>query len=168
MTAPDPREEILLYLTDLRGFAMSLTRNRAFADDIMQETILKAWSNIDRFEPGTNMKAWLFTILRNTYFTEHRRQKREYFEAMPGNGVEPTVRPDHDGHLALRDFKACFETLPDEQREALILVGAQGFSYKEAAATAGVAVGTIKSRVARARARLVQMLGLEDGWHGLE
>lgn len=165
MTHPDPKEELVALLPNLRGFAMSLARNRSVADDVMQDTILKAWSRIDQFEPGTNMKAWLFTILRNTYYTRHQKMKREVADVDGAFSNKLSVKPDHDGRLQLRDFRMAFETLPLEQREALILVGAQGFSYEEAAATAGVAMGTIKSRVNRARAALTVLmdLGGDDG-----
>ena len=157
---PDPKDELLSHLSDLRGFAMSLTRNRAAADDLTQESILKAWKNIRKFEPGTNMKAWLFTIVRNTYYSDYRKKKREVADVDGVFSDKLAVKPDHDGRLHLRDFRTAFETLPDEQREVLILVGVQGFSYEEAAATAGIAIGTVKSRLNRARERLSQILEL--------
>lgn len=164
MSHPDPRDELLTYLSDMRGFAMSLARNRARADDLMQDAILKAWKNIEAYKPGTNMKAWLFTIIRNTYYTQHRRAKREVADVDGAYSNQLSVKPDHDGRLQLKDFRTAFETLPDEQREALVLVGVQGFSYEEAAATAGVKLGTIKSRVNRARERLTEIMGLDvDG-----
>jgi len=167
MSHPDPKDELIALLPNLRGFAMSLARNSSVADDVMQDTILKAWSRIDQFEPGTNMKAWLFTILRNTYYTRHKKMKREVADVDGAFSSKLSVKPDHDGRLQLRDFRTAFETLPLEQREALILVGAQGFSYEEAAATAGVALGTIKSRVNRARAALVDLMDL-NGAESLE
>ncbi|SEW18996.1 RNA polymerase sigma-70 factor, ECF subfamily [Cognatiyoonia koreensis] len=164
MSTPNPRDELLEYLADMRGFARSLTRNRAKADDLMQDALLKAWKNIDRYKPGTNMKAWLFTIIRNTYYTQHQRAKREVADVDGAFSSKLSVKPDHDGRLHLKDFRTAFETLPVEQREALVLVGVQGFSYEEAAATAGVAMGTIKSRLNRARERLAEILELNgDG-----
>ena len=164
MTHPDPKDELVTHLRDLRAFAVSLTRNRTMADDLVQDTILKAWSNLDKFKPGTRMKAWLFTILRNTYYTQHQKRKREIED--PG-GIHldtRSVKPDHDGRLHLRDFQTAFNQLNDEQREALILVGAEGFSYDEAAEMVGAAPGTVKSRVNRARARLTELMGLDkDG-----
>jgi len=162
MTHPDPKDELVALIPNLRGFAMSLARNRSVADDVMQDTILKAWTRIDQFEPGTNMKAWLFTILRNTYYTRFNKMKREVADVDGAFSANLSVKPDHDGRLQMRDFRVAFETLPDEQREALILVGAQGFSYDEAAATAGVAVGTIKSRVNRARIALTELMELDS------
>ena len=162
MKHADPKDELLDHLSDMRGFALSLARDRTLADDIMQDAVLKAWSNIEKFEPGTNMKAWLFTIIRNTYYTRFRKMKREVADVGGAYSEQAAVKPDHDGRLQLRDFRAAFETLPDEQREALVLVGVQGFSYEEAAKTAGVALGTIKSRLNRARERLTEPMGLEE------
>ncbi|MGR3469114.1 MAG: RNA polymerase sigma factor [Shimia sp.] len=158
----DPREELTEHLGALRAFAMSLTRNAATADDLVQDTVLKAWSNIDKFEPGTNMRAWLFTILRNTFYSLRRKRKREVEDVDGVMADSLSQKPEHDGRLNMRDFQAAFAQLPDSQREALTLVGASGFSYEEAAQTCGVAVGTIKSRVGRARARLVELLKLTD------
>jgi len=162
MSVPDPKEEMLTHLKSLRAFALSLTRNRALADDMMQDTLLKAWSNIDKFTPGTNMRAWLFTILRNNFYSNHRKYRREVRDVDQNFAEGMSCKPDHDGHLQMRDFKVAFDQLTDEQREALILVGASGFSYHEAAGMCGVATGTIKSRVNRARARLTELLDLEN------
>lgn len=159
----DPREEIVEHLASLRAFAISLTRNSATADDIVQDAVIKAWSNIDKFESGTNMRAWLFTILRNTYYSLHRKRRREVQDIDGEYAAQMSVKPDHDGRLAMTDFHVAFAQLADEQREALILVGASGFSYEEAAAMCGCAVGTIKSRANRGRARLADLLHLEDG-----
>lgn len=156
----DPRDEIVEHLGAMRAFAMSLTRNSATADDLVQDTLVKAWTNIEKFEPGTNMRAWLFTILRNTFYSLRRKRKREVEDGDGAMAATLSQKPDHDGRLNLRDFNVAFEQLTDEQREALILVGAGGFSYEEAADTCGVAVGTIKSRVNRARQRLVELMEL--------
>ncbi|MDO6586468.1 RNA polymerase sigma factor [Salipiger sp. 1_MG-2023] len=158
----DPRDEIVQHLPALRAFALSLTRNGAVADDMVQDTLVKAWSKIASFEPGTNMRAWLFTILRNTYYSNRRKAGREVSDAEGIFTESLSEKPAHDGRLQLADFRRAFVKLTDEQREALILVGAQGFSYEEAAETCGVAVGTIKSRVNRARARLAELLQLDD------
>ena len=162
MSAPDPRDELVTHLPALRAFALSLTRNRATADDMMQDTVLKAWTNMNKFKPGTNMRAWLFTILRNNFYTSRRKLNREVADVDNMFSDTLSVKPDHDGRLQMTDFKKAFEQLPDEQREALILVGASGFSYDEAAETCGVATGTIKSRVNRARSRLTELLQLDD------
>ncbi|WP_299658353.1 RNA polymerase sigma factor [uncultured Tateyamaria sp.] len=158
----DPRDELVEHLGSMRAFAMSLTRNPALADDMVQDALVKAWSNIDSFQPGTNMRAWLFTILRNTYYSHHRKRKREVEDTEGELSAGLAQKPDHDGRLQMRDFNTAFGVLPEEQREALVLVGAGGFSYEEAAETCGVAVGTIKSRVNRGRARLVELMGMSD------
>lgn len=162
MSNPDPRDELVDHLPALRAFALSLTRNRATADDMMQDAVLKAWTNMDKFQPGTNMRAWLFTILRNTYYTSRRKLNREVADVDNVFSDTLSVKPDHDGRLQLMDFKQAFDLLPDEQREALILVGASGFSYEDAGEMCGVATGTIKSRVNRARAKLTELLHLDD------
>ncbi len=159
--APDPRDEIVTHVKAMRAFALSLTRDLSSADDLVQDTIVKAWSNIDKFQPGTNMRAWLFTILRNTFYSDRRRAKRVVSDTDGVMTDAIAVKPDHDGHLAMTDFRRAFEELSDEQREALILVGAQGISCEEAADMCGCAVGTIKSRVNRGRRRLVEILKLD-------
>ncbi|OWU79106.1 RNA polymerase sigma factor [Phaeobacter sp. 22II1-1F12B] len=162
MNKTDPRDGLVDHLPALRAFALSLTRNGATADDMVQDTVVKAWTNIDKFKEGTNMRAWLFTILRNTYYSSRRKLNREVADVDGAFTSTLSVKPDHDGRMQLTDFKKAFETLPDEQREALILVGASGFSYEEAASMCQVAVGTIKSRANRGRAKLAEMLQLEE------
>ena len=162
MSDLDPKDELVTHLPALRAFALSLTRNRATADDMMQDAVLKAWSNMDKFQPGTNMRAWLFTILRNTYYSSRRKLNREVADVDNVFSDTLSVKPDHDGRLQMMDFKVAFDQLADEHREALILVGASGFSYDDAAEMCGVATGTMKSRVNRARAKLTELLQLED------
>jgi len=159
----DPRDELTTHLPALRAFAISLTRNVAAADDLVQDTIVKAWTNFDKFEPGTNLRAWLFRILRNTFFSNTRKHKREVPDPEGVHAGRLFVKPDHDGKLAFTEFLVAFDRLSPEHREALILVGASGYSYEEAAQMIGVAVGTVKSRANRARARLCELLGLADG-----
>ena len=164
MTAePDPRDEIAEHLPSLRAFAMSLTRNSAAADDLVQETILKAWSKFDKFQPGTNLRAWLFTIQRNTFYSERRKRKREVPDPDGHFSRNLSEKPAHDARLAFGDFMTAFDSLSPEHREVLVLVGAEGFSYEEAAETMGVAIGTVKSRANRARVRLAELLNLGDG-----
>lgn len=158
----DPRDALVTHLPALRAFALSLTRNGATADDMVQDTVVKAWTNIEKFKPGTNMRAWLFTILRNTYYSSRRKAKREVADVDGVFAKTLSVKPEHDGRLQMSDFKQAFEQLPDEQREALILVGASGFSYEEAAQMCGVAIGTIKSRANRGRAHLAELLDHND------
>jgi len=162
MSDMDPKDELVTHLPALRAFALSLTRNRATADDMMQDTVLKAWTNMDKFQVGTNMRAWLFTILRNNYYSSRRKLNREVADVDNAFSDTLSVKPDHDGRLQMMDFKDAFEQLADEHREALILVGANGFSYDDAAEMCGVATGTMKSRVNRARAKLTEILQLND------
>jgi len=163
MRPADPREEITLYLSSMRAFAISLTRNVAAADDLVQDTIVKAWTHIDKFQPGTNMQAWLFTILRNTFYSNMRKSRREVADPDGVHAATLFVKPDHDGRLAYGDFQKAFDKLSPEHREVLILVGASGFSCEQAASTMGVAVGTVKSRTSRARKRLGELMGLAEG-----
>ena len=159
----DPRDEIQEHLKPLRAFALSLTRNPANADDLVQDTIVKAWTKIGTFQPGTNMRAWLFTILRNTFYSERRKRKREVADSDGTYADTLFEKPSHDGRLAMGDFRRAFDQLSAEHREVLILVGASGFGYDEAAEMMGVAVGTVKSRASRARARLADLMHLEAG-----
>ena len=159
----DPRDRLAEAIPKLRAFAISLTRNVSSADDLVQETILKAWSNMDKFDPATNLDAWLFTILRNTFYSSLRKTRREVQDTDGTHAARLSVKPAHDGTLALKEFRRAFDQLSPEHREVLILVGASGFSCEEAAGMMGVAVGTVKSRASRARKRLAEMLHLVDG-----
>ena len=162
MSTADPRDAVIEHLPAMRAFAMSLTRNSAQADDLVQDAIVKAWKNFDKFQQGTNLRAWLFTILRNTFYSARRKSKREVADVDGAMAATLSEKPSHDGRLAMADFEKCFAQLPDEQREALMLVGASGFSYEEAAETCKVAVGTIKSRVNRGRARLAELMDIGE------
>jgi RNA polymerase sigma-70 factor (ECF subfamily) len=146
-------------IPSLRAFAVSLTGSTVSADDLVQETLLRAIASFSSFEPGTNMGAWLFTILRNQVFSQYRRERRtsEYYRSLQ-DLQSGKIPPDQYSRLELDDLRKGLATLPREQREAIILVGASGFSYDEAAVICGCAAGTIKSRVSRARARLAQLL----------
>jgi RNA polymerase sigma-70 factor (ECF subfamily) len=152
------KAELLELVPYLRAFARSLSGRHEGADDLAQEALVKAWQSRDSFVPGTNLKAWLFTILRNQFYSERRRAWRqvpwdaENADAIPGNS-------DDQGWAAeLSDIARALQALPAEQREALILVGAGGFAYEEAAQISNCAVGTVKSRVARARRALIAIL----------
>jgi RNA polymerase sigma-70 factor (ECF subfamily) len=163
VAAEDPRDAMPDHIPSLRAFAISLTRNVSEADDLVQETILKAWSNIDKFTVGTDMRAWLFTILRNTFFSSKRKTRREVSDTDGAHAATMFEKPHHDGRLAFTDFSRAFDKLSPEHREVLVLVGANGYSYEEAAQMMGVAVGTAKSRANRARARLCELLGMAEG-----
>ncbi len=162
MNASDPRDALVEHLPAMRAFAISLTRNSAVADDMVQDALVKAWTSFDKFEAGTNLRAWLFTILRNTYYSSQRKMRREVPD-VDGFHVESLAeKPAHDGRLQMTDFRFAFAQLSDEHREALLLVGASGFSYEEAAEMCGVAVGTMKSRTGRARKKLAELMQLEE------
>ena len=160
--SPGLRDALVAQIGSLRAFAVSLCGNRDRADDLVQETLFKAWNHIESFKEGTNLKAWLFTILRNTYFSERRKRKREVEDADGKYAARLAGAPEQHGHMDMKDFQAALVQLPADQREALILVGAAGFSYEEAAEISDCAVGTIKSRVNRARTRLADMLHLNE------
>jgi RNA polymerase sigma-70 factor, ECF subfamily len=151
-------DEMVALMPQMHNFARSLCRDAVRAADLVQEALLRALSNVERFQPGTNLKAWLFTILRNEHYSQLRRQKFEAVGMDTSTLPEPSVLPNHDGEIELRELNDALSTLPTGQRTALLLVSASGLSYEEAAAICGCAVGTIKSRVARAREMLVELL----------
>lgn len=153
--------QLIAEVPNLRAFARSLAQNHAVADDLVQETVLKAWAKIDSYQPGTNMRAWLFTILRNTFISLKRKRKREVEDADGAHAAQIVQIPEQDGAMELADFRRALSELPLDQREAIVLVGAEGFTYDEAAEICGCASGTIKSRVNRARARLSELLHLD-------
>lgn len=157
----DLLKEFLGAIPSLRAFAMSLCGDAVHADDLVQETLVKAWDNIKSFQEGTNLKAWLFTILRNNFFSDYRKHRNEVEDPDGFLSARVAVQPEQPGHMDLADFRRALKDLPGDQREALILVSAEGFSYEEAAAIAGCAVGTVKSRVSRAREHLSARLGLD-------
>jgi RNA polymerase sigma-70 factor, ECF subfamily len=147
------REAMLEAVPSLRAFAISLCGNVDRADDLVQEALLRAWANMGSFQPGTNMTAWLFTILRNLFRSEYRKRRREV-EDVDGSYAETlTSLPEQDSRLEIVEFRDALKLLPSEQRESLILIGASGFSYEEAAQICGCAIGTIKSRVTVQEAR---------------
>jgi RNA polymerase sigma-70 factor (ECF subfamily) len=156
------KEDLLTSVPALRAFAMSLCGNPDRADDLVQETLLKAWANRTSFTPGTNVSAWLFTILRNVFYSEHRKRRREVEDADGQMAARLATHPAQDGHMDLMDFHQALQHLLPDQREALILIGGSGLSYEEAAQICGCAVGTIKSRVNRARNRLAELLSVKN------
>jgi RNA polymerase sigma-70 factor, ECF subfamily len=154
------RESMMEAVPSLRAFAISLCGNVDRADDLVQEALLRAWANMGSFQPGTSMSAWLFTILRNVFLSEYRKRRREV-EDVDGFYAESLASPpEQNSRLEIVEFRKALKLLPSEQRESLILVGASGFSYEEAAQICGCAVGTIKSRVNRARSRLAEILSI--------
>ena len=158
----ETRAAILAAIPSLRAFAVSLCGNVDRADDLVQEALTRALANIDSFRPGSNMSAWLFTILRNHFRSEYRKRRREVEDPDGWHAANLKSHPEQEGHIEYEELRAAMAQLPDDQREALILVGATGFSCEEAAEICGCAVGTIKSRVSRARKRLTGLLSIED------
>ncbi|MDD9908408.1 MAG: sigma-70 family RNA polymerase sigma factor [Ahrensia sp.] len=156
------KNEMLAVIPNLRAFAVSLTKTSDRADDLVQETLMKAWNKFHLFQEGTNLKAWMFTIMRNEFYSQMRKRGREVQDSEGVFAAQLSTHPEQQGHLDLADFRTALEALPDDQREALMLVGANGFSYEEAAEIADVAIGTIKSRVSRARSRLLNDLDLSS------
>jgi RNA polymerase sigma-70 factor (ECF subfamily) len=158
---PSLRDSMLAAVPSLRAFAISLSGNIDRADDLVQETLLRAIANIDSFQPGTNMSAWMFTILRNLFRSEYRKRRREVEDTDGSYAESLKSQPEQNSRLEFQEFRTALAKLPPDQREALILVGASGFSYEEAAGICDCAVGTIKSRVNRARTRLADLLSIE-------
>ena len=154
--------DLIAAIPNLRAFAVSLCGNPDRADDLVQETLVKAWSNLATFAEGTNMPAWLFTILRNIFYSEYRKRRREVADSDGAIAARLATAPAQSGHMDFLDFRVALQKLPADQREALILVGASGFSYEEAAVVCGCAVGTMKSRVNRARNRLIDLLAINS------
>lgn len=152
---------IVAMLPQLRVFARSLTRNPAQADDLVQDSIVKALSNISKFQADSNLRAWLFTILRNTFYSDLRKRRREVEDADGQHAARLSELPRQDGVVDLEDFKRVFALLRADHREVLTLVGGSGCSYEEAAEICGCPVGTIKSRMNRARRRLGELMGVD-------
>jgi RNA polymerase sigma-70 factor (ECF subfamily) len=154
--------EMTKWLPNLRAFAISLCSDTDRADDLVRETLLKAWKHLDTFQEGTNMRAWLFTILRNTFLSDLRTRREDVsLDAEADYVGHLKVAPEQYGRLDGRDMQRALVKLNSEQRAAILLVGAEGFSYEEAAAICCCKVGTIKSRVNRARYRLMELLDEE-------
>jgi len=146
--------ELVSIIPQLRAFARSLCRDATEAEDLAQEAVARAWSNRARFEMGTNMKAWAFMILRNQFYSDKRRSWRNV-PLDPDMAAQTLVAVNNpSGNIELDELRRAMSMIPDEQREALILIGAGGLSYEEASEICGVAIGTMKSRVSRARDRL--------------
>ncbi len=152
-----PQADLMALLPHLRAFAISLARNRDRADDLVQETVVRALAASARFQPGTNLKAWMFTILRNAFYTEFR--KGSLVQSLDSSPIaEPRVSGSQEACLEYGDFRRAFWQLGSDKREVLMLVGASGLTCQEAAKVCGCAVGTIKSRVSRARGDLRRIL----------
>jgi RNA polymerase sigma factor (sigma-70 family) len=156
----DFRGDIIKALPALRTFALSLVGDVSRADDLVQETFVKAWANQQRFRPGTNFTAWLFTILRNQFYTDLRKTRREVEDVDGTHAGQMTSPSDQEDASTLKVVWERLGDLPSAQRQALLLVGAEGHTYEEAAVMLGCQVGTVKSRVSRARSSLLDTLGV--------
>jgi RNA polymerase sigma-70 factor (ECF subfamily) len=154
--------DLVALIPHLRAFSRMLCGRRAIAEDMAQEALAKAWRARDSFEPGTNLKAWLFTILRNEFYSHARRAWREtHWDSDLGECIAGPAS-EQEWTMELSDTARALSGLPDGQRKALILIAAGGFSYEDAAQISGIPAGTVKSRVARARAALLKILdGIE-------
>jgi RNA polymerase sigma-70 factor (ECF subfamily) len=156
------RDDIVATIPNLRAFAISLSGNVDKADDLVQETLLRALAHIDSFEPGTNLPAWLFTILRNLFRSEYRKRRREVEDNEGRFAATLSTHAEQNSRIEFEEFRQALTKIHPDQREALILVAASGFSYEEAAKICGCAVGTIKSRVNRARVKLAEILEIQS------
>ncbi len=152
------RDALVGSIPSLRAFAMSLCNNRTEADDLVQDTLIKAWNSIDSFEEGTNLKAWLFRILRNNFYNVLRKAKQQNEYVSTADASQFVVQASQHKTLEFADLIDGLRNLPDDQREALILVTVENMSYEQAAVICECPIGTIKSRVNRARARLEAMM----------
>jgi RNA polymerase sigma-70 factor (ECF subfamily) len=150
--------DLIALMPSLRAFARVLCANRTLADDMTQQALMKAWRAQDSFETGTNLKAWLFTILRNEFYCHYRRAWREtHWDADIGECV-PAPPNEQEWALELSDTSRALGTLPKTQQKALVLVAALGFAFEDAAKLCGTPVGTVKSRVTRGREHLSKIL----------
>jgi RNA polymerase sigma-70 factor (ECF subfamily) len=148
----------------LRAFARSLVRNAEEVDDLVQETLMKAIAHIDGFAPGTNLKSWMFTIMRNTFLTNIKRRRRERVGDADCVSYSACVKPDQEWKSMANDVQMALQRLHPDHREVVVLVAMLGTSYEDAAAICGCNIGTIKSRLNRARAKLLENLRLESDW----
>jgi RNA polymerase sigma-70 factor (ECF subfamily) len=149
------RNELVKWIPNLRAFALSLTQSAQHSDDLVQDTLVKALANLDKFQMGTNMRAWLFTILRNSFYNEIRHKK--YHQTTTLDEIGPgalELRATQEKYMEFQDVLKGLSLLVPEQREAIILIAAEGLSYEEAAEICKCPVGTVKSRLSRARKRL--------------
>jgi RNA polymerase sigma-70 factor, ECF subfamily len=155
-------EQMVAQIPYLRAFAISLSGSYSVADDLVQDTLVKAWSHSDSFQPGTNFRAWLVTILRNTYFSQYRKRSREVQDSDNVLAEQIPVKGGQESNVTMQDVQKALDKLAPEHREILLMIGITELSYEEAAQVCNIAVGTVKSRLNRARAKLAEHLGLND------
>jgi RNA polymerase sigma factor (sigma-70 family) len=154
-----PQAEIVRLIPALRAFARTFYREVNEADDLVQETLTRALSSIHQFRPGSSMKSWLFTIMRNAFYTKVRLETRAAPGAADCASLRPASDPTQEWSARGREIEEAIQRLPEQQREVLMLIGVLGVSYDEAASICGCAMGTIKSRLSRARVKLLEELG---------
>lgn len=156
------KADLIALIPQMRAFARSLCRDATLGEDLAQDALARAWSARTSFEPGTNLKAWTFMIVRNSFLSHARRSWRS--QPLDQSVAEATLVAvtNPSGSLELNDLRRAMNMLPADQREALVLIGAAGCSYEEAAEICNAAVGTIKSRVSRARKRLAELMADGD------
>jgi RNA polymerase sigma-70 factor (ECF subfamily) len=162
MTSPSFGSQLVVQIPYLRAFAISLSGSYSVADDLVQDTLMKAWSHSGSFQQGTNLRAWLVTILRNTYFSQFRKRAREIQDTDGFYSEQILVKGEQESKLQMNDVQRALDKLAPEHREILLMIGVAELSYEEAAQILDVAVGTVKSRLNRARAKLAEHLGLKD------
>ncbi|QGM97221.1 sigma-70 family RNA polymerase sigma factor [Methylocystis parvus] len=160
-------EQMVAQIPYLRAFAISLSGSYSVADDLVQDTLVKAWSHSDSFQPGTNFRAWLVTILRNTYFSQYRKRSREVQDSDNVLAEQIPVKGGQESNVTMQDVQKALNKLAPEHREILLMIGITELSYEEAAQICNIAVGTVKSRLNRARAKLAEHLGL-SGAHEID
>ena len=161
-TSSPEEHEIVRLLPALRAFARTFFRDADSADDLVQETLMKGLANIHQFRPGTSMKSWLFTIMRNAFYTRARLSRRELPGSADSVSVRPARDPPQESSARARETAAAIQTLPPDQREMILLIGVRGVSYDEASSICGCAMGTVRSRLSRARLRLLKELQEES------
>lgn len=157
----DFMDDVVALIPPLRGYALSLTGSTADADDLVQDSLLRVCRFRDRFEPGTNLRAWLYTIVRNTFYTDAVRRRSMVQDVDGRRAAQLASAPDQEWRLRYGELLEALEELPATSREALVLVVATGLTYEEVAEVCGCAVGTVKSRLNRARERLAELLDLD-------
>lgn len=163
-----PDSEIVSLIPALRAFARTFYRDPCDADDLVQETLTKALAKIHQFEAGTSMKSWLFTIMRNTFYTKIRIANREAPGASDDASLSPAMDATQEWSARRHEIASALQRLSEQQREVLVLIGVLGMSYEEAAEICDCAMGTIKSRLNRARHRLLEELGEASGESSVE
>lgn len=154
-----PQSEIVQLIPALRAFARTFYREPTHADDLVQETLTRALTSIHQFRPGTSMKSWLFTIMRNAFYTKIKIDTREAPGAADCVSLRPAADPTQEWSCRGHEIAEAIDRLPAQQREVLVLIGLRGVSYEEATEICGCAMGTVKSRLNRARHRLLEELG---------